>query len=581
MMRLDKEESAATGKPTAQSLLDYFIKKINDIRQSTGSSPPSTMLPPSHNKLHSFYRYSSEEIRKLVVASKTKSCALDPVPTSILKEFLDELLPFITEMCNRSLLEGRLPLSQRHAIVTPIIKKPGLDPEDVKSYRPISNLTYMSKLIERMVCRQVTSFLEGNGLLPKHQSGFRARHSTETAVLKVLSDILAAADDGRVTLLGLLDMSAAFDTVDHQILLHRLESSFGLTGNVLSWLTSFLDGRTQQVVFNGMTSIVAALSSGVPQGSVHGPLLFLLYTADIPVIASDHGLGIHCYADDGQLYIFDKSGNADSMISKVTVCISEIDKWMSSNRLKLNSEKNQFIWLGSSRQLQKVTVDSITLAGSTLSFQSSVNDLGVLIDGRLSMCDHVQRVCRTSYYQLRQLRVIRNSLSMKTCAALVHAFVTSRLDYCNSLLAGINKELLNKLESVLRSAARLAMGKRKFDPITEDMRDTLHWLPVRQRIDFKLGVLVFKCLRGDAPSYLVESVSSVANQPNLQSHRSATRGELVVPRTRTVKMGPRSFYVSGPTLWNSLPLDLRSCEITLETFKAKLKSHLFRSAYIS
>ena len=174
------------------------------------------------------------------------------------------------------------------------------------------------------------------------------------------------------------------------------------------------------------------------------------------------------------------------MISKVTVCISEIDKWMSSNRLKLNSEKTQFIWFGSSRQLQKVTVDSITLAGSTLSFQSSVNDLGVLIDGRLSMCDHVQRVCRTSYYQLRKLRVIRNSLSMKTCAALVHAFVTSRLDYCNSLLAGINKELLNKLESVLRSAARLAMGKRKFDPITKDMRDILHWLPVRQRIDFKL-----------------------------------------------------------------------------------------------
>ena len=244
-------------------------------------------------------------------------------------------------------------------------------------------------------------------------------------------------------------------------------------------------------------------------------------------------------------------------------------------------KKKQFIWLGSSRQLQKVTVDSITLAGNTLSFQSSVNDLGVLIDGRLSMCDHVQRVCRSSYYQLRQLRAIRNSLSTKTCAALVHAFVTSRLDYCNSLLAGINKELLNKLESVLRSAARLAMGKRRFDPITKDMRDILHWLPVRQRVDFKLGVLVFKCLRGDAPSYLVESVSSVADQPNLRSRRSATRGDLVVPRTRTVKMGPRSFYVSGPTLWNSLPLELRSYELTLETFKAKLKSHLFRSAYIS
>ena len=258
-------------------------------------------------------------------------------------------------------------------------------------------------------------------------------------------------------------------------MLHRLESSFGLTGNVLSWLTSFLDGRTQQVVFNGMTSIVAALSSGVPQGSVLGPILFLLYTTDIPVIASDLSLGIHCYADDGQLYIFDKSGNADSMISKVTVCISEIDKWMSSNRLKLNSEKKQFIWLGSARQLQKVTVDSITLAGSTLSFQSSVHDLGVLIDNRLSMCDHVQRACRFVVLPASPApRHSKLSHSTKTCAALVHAFVTSRLDYCNSLLAGINKELLNKLESVLRSAARLGMRKRKFDPITKDMRDILH-----------------------------------------------------------------------------------------------------------
>ena len=579
MMGRTKAESAASGKPSAQSLLDYFIKKIDDIRQSTGSSPASTKLPPSPTMLHSFCLYSNDEVRKLIAASKTKSCALDPVPTSVLKEFLDELLPFITRMCNQSLLEGRLPLSQRHAIITPIVKKPGLDCEDVRNYRPISNLTYMSKFVERLVCKQVTCFLEENNLLPKHQSGFRARHSTETAVLKVLSDILAAADDGRVTLLGLLDMSAAFDTVDHHILLQRLEYSFGLTGTVLSWLASFLSGRTQQVIFNGMTSIVAALSSGVPQGSVLGPLLFLLYTADIPVIASEHGLGVHCYADDGQLYMSERPGNAGSVISKVTACIDEIDKWMSSNRLKLNSEKTQFIWLGSYQQIQKVTVESIDLAGSTLTFQSSVNDLGVLIDSQLTMREHVQRVCRSSFYQLRQLRVIRSSLSMKTCTALVHAFVTSRLDYCNSLLSGINKELLNRLESVLRSAARLVLRKRKFDPISDDIRNTLHWLPVRQRIEFKLGILVFKCLHGDAPSYLVESLSLVSVNPALQTHRSASRGDLVVPRTRTVRMGPRSFCVSGPKLWNSLPLEIRTHEQTLAAFKAKLKSHLFTNAY--
>ena len=152
MMGRGREESAAPGKPSAQSLLDYFIKKIDDIRQSTGSSPASTKLPPSPNLLHSFCLYSSDEIRKLIAVSKTKSCALDPIPTGVLKEFLDELLPIITHMCNQSLLEGQLPLSQRHATITPIVKKPGLDCEDVKNYRPISNLTYMSKFVERLVC---------------------------------------------------------------------------------------------------------------------------------------------------------------------------------------------------------------------------------------------------------------------------------------------------------------------------------------------------------------------------------------------------------------------------------------------
>src|SRR6218665_350658 len=267
----------------------------------------------------------------------------------------------------------------------------------------------MSKLVERMVCNQLITFLEGNNMLPKHQLGFRARRSTETAVLKVTSDIPTAADQGRVALLGLLDMS---DVVDHDILLQRLETSFGLTGSVISWLSSFLRGRTQVVIFNNRESKIAKVTSGVPQGSVLGSLLFLLYTADISVIAMEHNLGVHCYADDGQLYVFDKADGADSLVLRVNACIAEINVWMSSNRLKLNSEKTQFIWLGGRQQLNKVNINSINLHGSTVNFESSVINLGVTIDGPLTMKGHVLRICRTSFYQLRQLRVIRGSLSV-------------------------------------------------------------------------------------------------------------------------------------------------------------------------
>ena len=158
------------------------------------------------------------------MASPTKSCTLDPIPTFLLKEVVDDLLPFLTAMVNTSLREGYLPGSQKNAVVSPLLKKSSIDSVEIKNYRPVSNLTFTSKLVERIVTEQFVQYLNANGLMPRLQSAYRRRHSTETALLRVLSDIFAATDNQRVTLLGLLDLSAAFDCVDHTILLNRLQS---------------------------------------------------------------------------------------------------------------------------------------------------------------------------------------------------------------------------------------------------------------------------------------------------------------------------------------------------------------------
>ena len=196
---------------------------------------------------------------------------------------------------------------------------------------------------------------------------------------------------------------------------------------------------------------------------------------------------------------------------------------------------------------------------------------------------HVQRTCWTCHYQLRQLRSVRRSLSFTACTSHVHAFITSRLDYCNNLLAGISVGLMSQLQSVVRVAARLVMRKRKFDPISNDIRDRLHWIPVKQRIDFKLGLLVYKCLHGEAPSYLAEMLDHRSDIPALHRLRNTANrvpGNLVVRRSRLKTFGPQSFATTGPSLWNSLPTEVTDETLNISTFKNRLKTFLFKQSLL-
>ena len=233
LQRKDRVIPPSTSNISAETLSGFFQDKVRAVRDDTSTADEPTFTKLTDASFIAFQPCSTQEVRKFLIWSPPKSCSLDPLPTFILREFLDELLPFICIMCNVSLQHGLLPESQKAAIVTPILKKHDLDPEDVKSYRPISNLTFISKVIERIVASQLTGYLQINRLLPDHQSAYRQGHSTETALLKIFSDILDAADSAQVTLLGLLDLSAAFDSVDHDILLTRLRKSYGVGGTAL------------------------------------------------------------------------------------------------------------------------------------------------------------------------------------------------------------------------------------------------------------------------------------------------------------------------------------------------------------
>ena len=204
-------------------------------------------------------------------------------------------------------------------------------------------MPFLSKITEKIVLLQLSQHFKSNNLLYPLQSAYRLGHSTETALLKIVNDLLAALDVSHISLLSLLDLSTAFDIIDHSILLSRLHHTFGISGTALSWFQTYLSDRTQVVSVNGASSTPAALNFGVPQGSVLGPILFVLYTHPISEIVSYHSLSHHNFSDDNQLY---KSGNITQLpeiIYSTQSCISDVKAWMTNNQLQLNSDKTEMI----------------------------------------------------------------------------------------------------------------------------------------------------------------------------------------------------------------------------------------------
>ena len=406
---------------------------------------------------------------------------------------------------------------------------------------------------------------------------YRKHHSTETAVLKVLSDIYSAADAGTVTLMGLLDSSAAFETVDHLILFERLEHSYGFGDAVLGWFKSYLTDRSQCICYNGATSETTTILYGVPQGSVLWPVLFLLYSAD--VIRIKHGFNAHSHANDLQIndlqiYVQTLQTSCVGLVTRMSTCVTEINSWMASNRLKLNPSNTELIWLGSSRRLKHCPQNDI--AGVQIKPTLHVRNLGVMVDGELTMANHISHLTRMCFYHLRQLRVVRRSLTTDTAHSLIRALVHSRLDYCNGNLAGLPQYQLNKLQSILRASARLVLLLPGRASVSSLMRDRLHWLSFPERIKFKLCSTAYKCIHDAAPTYLSEFCVPVSSQAGRSLQlRSATAGDLLIPSNRTVTIGGRGFSVAGPVAWNSLPMDLKDGTLTFPVFKKKLKTHLF------
>ena len=498
-----------------------------------------------------------------------------------MKECLAELVPIITQIINSFSDTAYVPKSFKISRIRPLLKKPSLDSNTLKNYRPVSNLPFVSKVLEKVVDARLECHLTSNKLHEPNQSAYTKFHSTETALIKVQNEILQSLDQKNATILVLLDLSAAFDTIDHVTLLQRLECHFSITGKPLAWITSYLSDRYQTVCIDGQLSTPVRMTYSVPQGSVLGPKYYVMYTKPVGAICRKHGLNNHFYADDSQLYFsFNPINNisVEETISRVTDCITEIIQWMNNNMLKLNTEKTELIVFRSDRSsstVSNISNISVKVDQSEITQSSSVRNLGAFLDSKMNMEQHVNSVCKSSYAQIRQIGRIRQYINKDVTKSLVNSMVSSRLDYCNALLYGVPKYALNKLQNVQNTAARIITRTSRYSHITPVLKE-LHWLPVQYRVKYKILTHTFKALHDQSPVYIRDMLEIYKPTRNLRSaYQSVT---LVEPKSKKVKYGERSFISAAPSLWNSLPAKVRDCD-TLQSFKRELKTHCFVQFY--
>ena len=564
----------------ANEFADYFMEKIGKIRDSLADKPtyklsertPKGIIPKSMSE---FRLFTQDEVRSIILSMPTKSSEIDVLPTEILKKCIDEILPCLTRFINTSLKDGVFVSTWKTSIIKPLLKKHGLELV-TSSYRPVSNLPFLSKLPEKCAMDRFNEHCGTNNLLLDYQSTYRKWHSCETSLLKLVNDILWAMESQCICPIMAIDNSAVFDTVDHSILLAVLEQNFGLTGTVLSWYDSYLSPRSCKVKIKESYSTERSLQFSVPQGSCAGAQVYNAYCSTMHEVVKRPVL-LYGFADDHTLRDQFKANDRDeeiASISRLEKSAEDLKTWMDENRLRMNSEKTEFIMFGSKVQLSKCDTTSLTVNGSVIPKSDIIRQLGAWLDSNLNFKHHIVVNCRSAMMNLQCIKLIRRFLTQEATETLLLATVMSHLDYSNSILADLPDVDIKKFQRIQNICAKLTLRRTKYDSNT-DCLDELHWLPVRKWIQLKILTLTYKCLDCQAPVYLRDLLVRLPVRcEGLRSEKAV--GQLLQPRTKFKTFAARSFSCMAPRLWNQLSEDIKTSD-NIDIFKAKLKTFLYKN----
>lgn len=491
----------------------------------------------------------------------SNSFGSDGIPTRFLKDSLFMIAFYITIIVNTSIVTGIYPSIWKYSHVIPQLKKGDID--DANNFRPVSLLPVLSKILERIVANQLTEHLESNSLLSNTQHGFRKKLSTETALMKVTEEIYKNMDNKKLSLLTLCDLSKAFDSVSHDILIRKCSELYIDS----FWFEDYLTGRTQSVRIDKTISSVTNVNYGVPQGSILGPILFLIYVNDMSKIIHDC-LFIQ-YADDAQFIHTDNIENLNELIKKAEDTLSKAKSYFYKNGLMLNAKKTQCIFIGSHHYIKLIPENTrINIGTESITPSSNVKNLGVYMDSHLLFNVHIDELCTKVTGILMFINRMKDKFDTNTRTQVVQSLALSTINYCSKIWGMTNKRQIQRVQKLQNFSAKVAVGGiSKYDHATPVI-NKLQWLKIEEKCIYDICITVFKILQQTFPEWLI----TVQTVNQVRSVITRQRNDLFVNRTRT-DMGSRSFKVKGPLLWNKLPSHVKDT-LSLSVFKIRLKKYL-------
>ena len=549
----------------------HFINITKNLDCNFKNKPDNFLWKgPKSRYVFKFHHISFQDIQ-LYLNSMTNKHGNDILGMDI--KLLKIACPVISKslayVVNSSLDNGIVHDDWKKARVTPVYKNEG-EINDENNFRPISVISHIEKMIERFVSDQIIKYLEDHAFISIDQSAYLKRHSTQTSLHRVIDDWLEQIHDNSLTGACLLGITKCFDSINHEMLLKKLEM-YGITGNELDWFSSYLKNRKQMVFFQEDSSDFQEVYSGVPQGSVLGPLLFLLFINDV-ANSTTEGCALNMYADD--VIIYTSAETSDELQMKLQLCFDNVHQWYNMNRLTVNKKKSAVMVIGSKAQLQSLNLDqfSINLDSNKIEFVNKAKYLGLLVKDDLSWDDHILQLCKTMNYYVNVLRRLNKIFPKQLLLKIYKSYVQSNLDYGLSIWGCTTEGNLDRVQRIQNFCARIMC--KNYDYINTrgiDLVNSLKIQTIRQRRDYFLSVLMFKAIHGLAPHYLCNDVTMVVDVHGYNT-RSSENMNLYVPKY-TKEICKRSFAYKGSMLWNDLPDEVKESS-SLDAFKSNYRFYI-------